>query len=101
MSTPKRVVGKKLLVASVGVAAISYMACTTSETSGNLVSPIDDASVAPLDAADAKDDALISSGNLVAPPPDDAGADAAKDAADEDVFIGSGNLVPPPDSGGD
>jgi predicted TIM-barrel enzyme len=57
--------------------------------------------VAPLDAADAKDDALISSGNLVAPPPDDAGADAAKDAADEDVFIGSGNLVPPPDSGGD
>jgi hypothetical protein len=102
MSTPKRVIGKKLLVASIGVAAISYAACTpTEEVTGNPVAPAVDASAGPADTGiDAKDDALISSGNLVAPLPDDAGPDA-KDATDEDAFIGSGNLVPPPDSGAD
>lgn len=61
---------KKLLVATVGVAAINYLACQTSDlfTSGNLVSP----------RRDATPDAFISSGNLVAPI--DAGADAPTDA---------------------
>lgn len=60
---------KKLLVATVGVAAINYLACQTSDlfTSGNLVSPRRDAA-----------DAFISSGNLVAPV--DAGPDAPTDA---------------------
>jgi hypothetical protein len=77
--------GRKLLVASLGVAAISYVACGTTATSGNLAPP-------PDAAADAVDDQI--SGNL-APPPDagsdattdggadattDAGADAAQDA---------------------
>ena len=64
---------KKLLVATVGVAAINYLACQRSDlfTSGNLVSP----------PQDARADQFISSGNLVAP---DAGADAP-DVLDADL----------------
>ena len=99
MSTPKRVIGKKLLVASIGVAAISYMAGTAGCSTTNTDSTSD------ASAGDAKDE-FIGSGNLVAPIQDssivqDAGSDAPADATDEDVFIGSGNLVPPPDSGAD
>lgn len=83
----KRVVGRKLLVASVGVAAISYVACTTT-TSGNLVAPEGDASA----EEDGGSDALVTSGNLM-PPPADAKADAP---------VTSGNLMPPPPvDGGD
>ena len=35
----KRFVTKKLLVASIGVATVSYVACSNTETSGNLVAP--------------------------------------------------------------
>jgi len=83
----KRVLGRKLLVASVGVAAISYVACTTTQTSGNLMAPETDA------AADAEPDAPVTSGNLMPPPPVDAGPDAP---------VTSGNLMPPPPvDGGD
>ncbi len=63
---------RKLLVATLGVAAINYLACDSAElfTSGNLVSP----------RHDAMPDQFISSGNLMAPP--DAGNDAALDASD-------------------
>jgi hypothetical protein len=77
MDRPRR---RKLLVASVGVAAVSYavgVACGDSNvTSGNLPAP------APRDAANEQ---IVTSGNLPAPPPPDAGqqdADAATDAAD-------------------
>lgn len=65
MLFPKVVRGKKLLVASVGVAAISY-ACSTSSgvSSGNLMAPNHD-SGSTTDGP--SDDALISSGNLAAP----------------------------------
>ncbi len=65
--------GRKLLVASIGVAAVTYVACSDSgsETSGNLMAPPD---------AGSQDD-QFTSGNLVAPEPDDAG-DAANDADD-------------------
>jgi hypothetical protein len=69
---------KKLLVASIGVATVTYVACSsTSGTSGNLVAP------PPGDgAADVQpDNFIIGSGNLVAPPPPDGGdADAPSDA---------------------
>lgn len=100
MSTPKRVIGKKLLVASIGVAAISYVATTAGCGATNTDSTVD------ASASDAAPDRDITSGNLMPPPKDppplgDAGSDAPADATDEDVFIGSGNLVPPQDSGAD
>ncbi len=63
--------GRKLLVASLGVAAISYVACGTDGTSGNLAPPPSDGGKDVV--ADAIDEMIT--GNL-APPPD-AGADAA------------------------
>jgi hypothetical protein len=114
MPKPMNVRTKKLLVATVGVASVSYLACSSSSSpttagdaasdaavadqfvsSGNLVGPLPDAS-AP--------EAFMTSGNLVAPLPEaspDAPADAAGDAQ-RDAFIGSGNLVAPlPDAGRD
>jgi hypothetical protein len=81
------VVGRKLLVASLGVAAISYVACTTSQTSPDGGSDADA-------AADANADGPVTSGNLMPPPPVDAAADAQ---------VTSGNLMPPPpvDAGND
>lgn len=74
--------GRKLLVASLGVAAITYAACGTESVSGNLAPPPGDG------GNDVVSDAVVDqvSGNL-APPPDagpdanDAGTnDAANDA---------------------
>jgi hypothetical protein len=39
MASLKRFKGKKLLVASLGVAAVSYVGCSGPATSGNLVGP--------------------------------------------------------------
>jgi hypothetical protein len=67
--------GRKLLIASLGVAAVSYVACSGSgsrETSGNLVGPDPDAS-----------DSQAS----------DSGKDTGKDAPD--FFDQVANLVPP------
>ena len=75
-------------MASVGVAAVSYVACSNTETSGNLVLPPDDAA-----AGDARDD-FPTSRNLL-PPPQDA---RVEDVVDD--FVTSGNLVPPPRDGG-
>jgi hypothetical protein len=77
---------RKLLVASVGVAAVSYVvgvACGET-TSGNLVAP---------PAEDARVDQGVTSGNLPAPPPVDAASDQG---------VTSGNLpAPPPFDAGD
>lgn len=75
------VVGRKLLVASLGVATLSYVACTTSPSSGNLMFPDGDAAA----------DGPVTSGNLMPPPPPDGAADAKPDAP-----VTSGNLMPPP-----
>lgn len=65
--------GRKLLVASAGVATVSYvMACSFTETSGNLMGPDPEVDA----GSDASEDAFIGSGNLVAPEPED-GGDAA------------------------
>lgn len=66
--------GRKLLIASLGVAAVSYVACSSSSngTSGNLVAPDPDAS-----------DSQAS----------DSGKDTGKDAPD--FFDQVANLVPP------
>jgi hypothetical protein len=130
MPKPMNVRTKKLLVATVGVASVSYLACSSSSSpttagdaasdaavadefvsSGNLVGPLADGSsggsssggVGGFPDASAPE-AFMTSGNLVAPLPEaspDAPADAAGDAQ-RDAFIGSGNLVAPlPDAGRD
>jgi hypothetical protein len=101
---PKRK-GKQLLVASVGVATVSYLAlqggCVDEESIplvANLLAPPWDASVDTVTAADAALpgdaalDALVTSGTLLPPPPPPPSAcDAATDA-----LTTSGNLLPPP-----
>jgi hypothetical protein len=116
MSKTVKVRTKKLLVAAVGVASVSYLACGTSTTSGNLMAPQDDGSANAVDAQnEAANDVLISSGNLVAPMPEasadsladsnspaDSSGEAQADVQQQDIFIGSGNLVAPlPDAGHD
>ncbi len=92
MSVPRRRLGRKLLVASIGVASVSYVACGSSDISngtgdggvnkdatdehvvGNLAGPADgnfvDRTPPP---EDAPVDQLVA--NLV-PPPSDSGLDA-------------------------
>jgi hypothetical protein len=81
----RRVIGKKLLVASIGVATISYVACSTGSTTTDA-------------GADAAADGPVTSGNLMPPPPVDASEDVKPD-----VPPTSGNLMPPPpiDAGDD
>lgn len=93
--------GKRLLVASLGVATVSYLAlqsgCTDDledvPASGNLVAPPLDASFETVTTGDASAprdaglDALVGIGNLLPPPILDASSDA---------LITSGNLLPPP-----
>ena len=72
MDRPRR---RKLLAATVGVAAVSYvvgMACEDNSTSGNLPAQ------PPRDAANEQ---AVISGNLPAPPPPKDAADDATDAA--------------------
>jgi hypothetical protein len=97
---------RKLLVASVGVATINYVAACGREavTSGNLVAPAPNSAEAPTGAEDAG--VLVAggtgglptipptSGNLVAPPPT-APAPTAPPVIDTPPT--SGNLMPPPE----
>ena len=117
----KRITTKKILVASLGVGAVSYVAaCGSSDTTpsgGNLLPPTVDASAdvgtdAGADAKPVTPDAaadVVTSGNLMGPPPPvDSGSDAkAEDAsltdasADSDVpDVSVGNLMPPPPDSG-
>ena len=75
---PRRRLAKKLLVASVGVAAVSYVVACNKQPVGNLAMP----------AADAADMPAV--GNLMAPPP------PPIDAAPTPRDIPPGNLMPPP-----
>ena len=73
ITTKKR--GRKLLIASVGVAAVSYVACGGSQ--------------------------VETSGNLVAPPQEDAASDVSSDADATPEDSGNymdvvANLIPPP-----
>ena len=72
---PRPRVGRKILIASIGVATLNYagISCGGGETSGNLVAPPADgaADQAVADSPhghDAVDDFPVA--NLVAPPPD-------------------------------
>ncbi|MFO0671856.1 MAG: hypothetical protein U0235_19905 [Polyangiaceae bacterium] len=77
----KRISPRKILVASVGVASLSYVvACERQQvTSGNLMArppdAVDAAGPAPTDRAPPRD--ISVSGNLMAPEPFDAGAKPA------------------------
>jgi hypothetical protein len=99
MNEPKKKLGRKLLVATVGLATISYVAACGSK--------VDEPTTSTDAGTDAKIDSGISSGNLVAPepdtgigsgnlvPPDTGSEDAKEDTEQPDTGIGSGNLVPP------
>ncbi len=89
----RRLVTKKVLVATLGVGAVSYVvACSSSQpVSGNLMPPQGDSG-----SEDAGAD-VSSSGNLMAPP-DSGPADTGSADAGADVST-SGNLMAPPDSG--
>ncbi len=78
--------GTKLLVASIGVAAVTYLACSSGTGPGP---EGNDAG-----SGDAEDDRFQVSGNLVAP---DSGAPDTSEITDasKDQFVSSGNLVPP------
>jgi len=65
MAVPKIIRGKKLLVASMGVAAISY-ACGSTVSSNNVNPSTFDPDSGNADGT-IDDDAMISSGNLAAP----------------------------------
>src|SRR5262249_49722647 len=72
---PHRLTSRKLLVASVGVAAISYVGCSTNPpASGNLMppQPPPDAGESPVVTVPSENPPV--SGNLMPPPPQDAGA---------------------------
>jgi hypothetical protein len=115
MSDRKELKGRKLLIASVGLATMSYVGCklTDGSTTGNLLPPPD---AAPSDLrAEASPPPLPPTGNLVPPPPTDAkdighdasdGRDGAGDApldSTPDRIPPVGNLLPPPpmDGGSD
>src|SRR6476646_3540840 len=81
MTTPRRRVGRKLLVASLGVAAVAY-GCKGNQPVGNLASPVQpDAAAEPV------------VGNLMPPPPPPTAASSAPAPQPPHPV---GNLMPPP-----
>jgi hypothetical protein len=115
--------GKRLLVASIGVATVSFLSLQTGCEDGQMTNvanlltpPVDtfhDPSHVPDAALDAASDALIPSANLLAPPGDAAfdaivptgnllaPPDASLHDAALDAIVTSGNLLPPPDAAAD
>jgi len=102
MPAPRRLQSRKLLVASLGVAAVSYVGCVERpQTSGNLMAPpTQDAGAAPeqgaavavpVPSASTPPERPPTSGNLMPPPPVDAGPPPPPDFPPT-----SGNLMPPP-----
>jgi hypothetical protein len=94
--------GRKLLIATVGLATVSYVvACgssvETSETKTDSGSDVTSGNLVPPDTGTPGPD--VSSGNLVPP---DTGMDVAEDTRDTapPFDVSSGNLVPP-DTGSD
>src|SRR3954467_3750028 len=78
MPPPRRLTGKKLLVASLGVAAISYLGCEGKRppeppTSGNLMAPQPPESSQVQPGVPTGTDGPPTSGNLMPPKPLDAG----------------------------
>jgi hypothetical protein len=107
----KRLSPKKILVASLGIGAVSYVTACGGESrtsGGNLMPPQDDAGQADAaKPADAGPDVIITGGNLM-PVQLDSGKDSAADAGAGDAevldsgadVVTSGNLVPPQFDGG-
>jgi hypothetical protein len=85
----RRRVGRKLLVASLGVAAVNYVACSSSSTTGT--NEPDGSTI------DSGADQFVS-GNLMGQPSDAKQDNAAEDAPLEALVA---NLVPPPVDAGD
>jgi hypothetical protein len=124
---PRSLVARKLLVASVGVATVSYVAiassCSSTAPTGSPSPSEDGASSGASSGAASSSGATSSSGagsssgvvgvfdgpigNLVAPPPQDSSLQDVLDGPSDavtgfDVAHIIGNLLPPPiDSGGD
>jgi hypothetical protein len=91
MPSPKRTQGRKLLIASIGIATVSYLGCgtdTNPPVSGNLMPPLSDggkegqggssassSSSSSSSGASSSSGKPPTSGNLVPPPLLDASAD--------------------------
>ena len=91
----RRIHTKKVLVAAIGVATVTYAAACldgNTETSGNLLPPPDAGAVdartdgPPTDALSE----VVTSGNLMPPPPSDASSDADADAPPPPTDAGDG-----------
>lgn len=97
-SPPKQLTGRKLLVASVGLATVSYVGCV-GQTSGNLVPPpdgwqgddpaVDAATRMAPDAA--RDLPPLPMGNLLPPPIRDASPDPGSEAGADAAGDGPGD----------
>jgi hypothetical protein len=107
--TPRKRKGRKLLVASIGVAAVSYVACGGSDTSDKSTQDAGSDVVANLIAPpDTGTDQVVNNdvvANLVAPPDtgSDQEADQESDQAADQVNLNDvvANLVAPPDASSD
>ncbi len=91
MNLPRLRTGRKLLVATVGLASVSFVACEDKSDGpvGNLMAPQDLG--VRTDALDAGRETLPPPmGNLMPPPPPDAGIDA-RDAAGDGGDAGAGD----------
>jgi len=87
--------GRKLLVASLGIAAVSYVGCGDDDTAGNLVAPsgAGGTGMEVKDASNDKGSLLDVVANLVAPPGDSAvDVRGPRDGSFRDVVA---NLVAP------
>ena len=92
----RRIHTKKVLVAAIGVATVTYAAACldgNTETSGNLLPPPDAGNAVDARADGPPPDALsevVTSGNLMPPPPVDASSDADADAPPPPTDAGDG-----------
>jgi hypothetical protein len=99
----KRLATRKILVATLGVGAVSYVTACGSNSGNLLPPPPQDA--APEAMIDGSMQDVVTSGNLMGPPPDTGtGTEASTEEAgmDAGMDVTSGNLMaPPPDASND
>ena len=92
----RTLLGRKLLVASIGVASVTYAACSsTNGVVGNCCPAMSGDGAAP-DAPDLSD---VVVGNLGLPPPDSSTPDAPNDAADTGAKTDAAEDAAPTDVG--
>ncbi len=92
----RRLPTKKILVATIGVGAVSYVFACGGSTSSSTGTGKDGGG----GVVDSSTDQIVSSGNLMAPQPDSSSADVGSiDVVESEVISTGGNLMPPTDAG--